>query len=548
MRIRTKLNLTVCVLSLIIIGMFLATYMSIRKQKYDSLVINLAGRQRMLTQKMTKETLLFHSEVASGKEADPQLIQTIRSTASIFEKTLVALKDSGDAPLSLDPQSTDTGFCPPAQGEVYLQLEKVQQIWQTYAQHLDTILSTPGQADTSLAWILENNMPLLKTMNRAVGMMQGQSEAKMSRLLIMLFVGIVLGSISTGVAITTVRSISKRLDNVHAFTDKLSHGDLSVTISAPGQDELAQIGTSLNQMAQQLREMVQEMGLNAKDLNNSSQQLANVANDMVANAEDTSGRSNTVAAATEEMSTNMSTVASAIEQASQNINAVSNAAEQMTNAITEIAQNTERATNITQEAVGEAQNASQMVNKLGAAANEINKVTETITEISEQTNLLALNATIEAARAGEAGKGFAVVANEIKDLANQTAQATEDIRHKIEGIQGSTSQTVTEIEKITQIISEVNDIVATIASAVEEQSVTTRDIAGNVTNASQGIGDVSQSVSQTSDVASEVARDISTVNQAAGKVLGCSSDVKTNAQTLTQLSQKLREAVEQYTT
>ena len=77
-----------------------------------------------------------------------------------------------------------------------------------------------------------------------------------------------------------------------------------------------------------------------------------------------------------------------------------------------------------------------------ADAQSISKVTEVITEISEQTNLLALNATIEAARAGEAGKGFAVVANEIKELAKQTAEATKEIKTKIEGIQTSTSDIV----------------------------------------------------------------------------------------------------------
>jgi len=79
---------------------------------------------------------------------------------------------------------------------------------------------------------------------------------------------------------------------------------------------------------------------------------------------------------------------------------------------------------------------------LGSAAQEIDRVTETITEISSQTNLLALNATIEAARAGEAGKGFAVVAGEIKELARQTADATEDIKRRISGIQASTGSAV----------------------------------------------------------------------------------------------------------
>lgn len=156
----------------------------------------------------------------------------------------------------------------------------------------------------------------------------------------------------------------------------------------------------------------------------------------------------------------------------------------MTTTINEIAQNTEKANTITGEAVSEAKGASDNVDELGSAAQEISKVTETVTEISEQTNLLALNATIEAARAGDAGKGFAVVANEIKELARQTAEATQDIKRRIEGIQDSTSGTVTKIQQISKVINDVNDIVSTIASSVEEQSVTTKEIATNVAQAS----------------------------------------------------------------
>ena len=108
----------------------------------------------------------------------------------------------------------------------------------------------------------------------------------------------------------------------------------------------------------------------------------------------------------------------------------------------DIASNSETARDIAQKAVAEVNGTAERIDLLGNAVNEIGKVTEMITEISEQTNLLALNATIEAARAGEAGKGFAVVANEIKELAWQTAQATGEIRSKIETIQTTTDDTV----------------------------------------------------------------------------------------------------------
>jgi methyl-accepting chemotaxis protein len=183
------------------------------------------------------------------------------------------------------------------------------------------------------------------------------------------------------------------------------------------------------------------------------------------------------------------------------------------------------------------------VDELGSAANEIGKVVETITEISEQVNLLALNATIEAARAGEAGRGFAVVANEIKDLAKQTAEATLEIKGKIGAIQGSTAETVTEIDQISKIINDVNEIVTIIATAVEEQSVTTKEIAGNVAQASQGIQEVNENVAQSSSVSAEIASDISGVNQSAGEISSSSAQVNLSAEELNRMGVKLNEMV-----
>jgi nitrate/nitrite-specific signal transduction histidine kinase len=109
MKIRYKLGITVMMLSLIIVVMFLATWYLTGKQKDDGLVINLAGRQRMLTQKMTKA--FFHNELLKGREGrgSDELVKGIENTMAVFDRTLSALRDSGDAPLSLDLEKGDTG-------------------------------------------------------------------------------------------------------------------------------------------------------------------------------------------------------------------------------------------------------------------------------------------------------------------------------------------------------------------------------------------------------------------------------------------------------
>jgi methyl-accepting chemotaxis protein len=324
------------------------------------------------------------------------------------------------------------------------------------------------------------------------------------------------------------------------FAQEMAKGDFTQTLDIDRNDEIGVLAGALNEMVKTLRTLFKELAQGAVTLSSSSTQLSAISAQMTSGSEQTSLRSGGVASAAEEMSANMTSVAAATEQASTNMNMVAAASEQMTATISEIAESAEKARAITHTAVSEAKEASDTVDRLGHAAREIGKVTESITEISEQTNLLALNATIEAARAGDAGKGFAVVANEIKELAKQAAQASDEIKKKITGIQDSTKGTVAQIGQISGVINQVNEIVSTIAAAVEEQSVTTREIADNVTHAAQGMAEVTENVAQSSTVAAEIARDIAEVNQAAAEISTSSAQVSDSAESLSQLAETLK--------
>jgi methyl-accepting chemotaxis protein len=361
---------------------------------------------------------------------------------------------------------------------------------------------------------------------------------------LMLIILVLLGLTGAGVAV-----VSKRITRpIVTASDMLKdiaqgEGDLTRRLEVDSRDEVGEMAKWFNMFVENIQRIIASVAENARQVNDSSSELNAISDQMSAGAGQTSDKANTVAAASEEMSTNMNSVAAAMEQASTNVGMVASAAEEMTATINEIAQNTEKARGITGEAVTQAGNASGQVAELGTAAQEIGKVIETITEISEQVNLLALNATIEAARAGEAGKGFAVVANEIKDLARQTAEATGEIKSRVEGIQNSTEGTVTEIGNITRVVNEVNEIVSTIATAVEEQSVTTNEIAGNVSQAAQGIDEVNENVAQSSSVSTEISHDIAEVTQAANEISNSSAQISMSAESLSQLAQQLNDMV-----
>ncbi len=323
-------------------------------------------------------------------------------------------------------------------------------------------------------------------------------------------------------------------------------GDLTMRLPVTTKDEVGEMARWFNVFIEKLQNIIKDIGSNTKSVDESAGGLTDISNNLSNTADSTSNLSESVAAAAEEMSGNLNNVAAGMEESTINTSMVASAAEEMTATINEIAQNAEHAHTISEEAVVQAQNTSNKMNELSEAAQAISKVTETITEISEQTNLLALNATIEAARAGEAGKGFAVVANEIKELAKQTAEATLDIKKQIDGVQGTTSSTITEIDQISSVINSVNEIVATISSAVGEQSSATEEIATNISQASQGLGEVNENVNQISAVAGSITEDIGNVNMASNEISDSSSQVKGSAEALSELASRLHVIVNNF--
>ncbi len=99
---------------------FLAT------QKKDAPVINIAGRQRMLSQKMSKEVLM----VAASSNASA-VKEQLRDTKVLFDRSLKALID-GDS---------DMGLPATSEGPILEQLLVVKSIWEQFSPKIHQILT-----------------------------------------------------------------------------------------------------------------------------------------------------------------------------------------------------------------------------------------------------------------------------------------------------------------------------------------------------------------------------------------------------------------------
>jgi hypothetical protein len=125
-----------------------------QSKQQSGVVINLAGKQRMLTQKMSKEALF----IAKGVDVEANK-ENLKKTAALFDKTLKGLV-SGDSSLNL-PKTENK--------EILAQLQKVADLWAPFKANIDKVIA--GKADkATLEAIAKENLPLLKNMNAAVQM------------------------------------------------------------------------------------------------------------------------------------------------------------------------------------------------------------------------------------------------------------------------------------------------------------------------------------------------------------------------------------------
>lgn len=377
---------------------------------------------------------------------------------------------------------------------------------------------------------------------------EARVAARRAETILFLVLGVgVAGGLGLGWVVS--RSIVKPLGIISAHLGEIARGDLHRDVPEAilrRGDELGSVGKALDGTVSSLRNLIGRIRQSSQTLSGAATELASASTELAGSAEETTHQSAQVAAAAEEMSSSMAAMASTTEEMSGNVRTVASAIEELTASISEVARNSEQTAGVARNASELADASNSAVGGLGAAAGEIGKVIEVIQDIAEQTNLLALNATIEAARAGDAGKGFAVVATEVKELARQTGAATEDIRKRIEAIQGSSQTVVDSISRIGTVIKEVSGLSGSIATAVEEQRLTTGEIARAVSQTSDAAQSVARGVAETANASSEIATTIAVVDQASRQSAAGAHQSQTASNDLHEMAEQLQELVAQF--
>jgi len=334
-------------------------------------------------------------------------------------------------------------------------------------------------------WFLAAALPTAKLEARSDAMLRTLASLQIPMVLILL-----------ALMLVAINQLMKRLAVLKTNIDSLSAGDADLTrrIAIKGEDEVDQVGRSVNGFIGYLQKMMIDVSDATTQIQSEIAQLkhlSRITNDAL--ARHASETDQAVTAINEMSSTAESVAHSASDTATftqtANHNAVSSRLV------------VEDASSSVRSLVSEVESATAKVQAMQADAQRINDVLGVIGDIAGQTNLLALNAAIEAARAGEQGRGFAVVADEVRALAARTQQSTSEINETLQRLKDAvgsavqameqtkascqatadkTAQVTVGLDEMTNSVVHINDLSTQIATAAEEQSAVAEEINRNM--------------------------------------------------------------------
>ncbi len=442
--------------------------------------IDVAGAQRMLSQKMSKEALL----VREGVLPAASLEATIRQFDAAHRDLLAG-----------NPARTISAIAEPG---VQAQMDKVGGLWRDFRGQLQRLAG--GDAAVDLQALEQQSVQLLREMNQAVGLMVAHAGASQRRQMWLAF-GCVLGILALVVLGRQfgLRPLMHNLGAVEGALTRVGSGDFTQGLHGHQADnEIGRIFAGYNRMQAHVRDLLAEVkrsGERTGEHVGSVVGAAQAAGDGVRRQYEDLEQ---VATAMNEMSATVAEVARHAAHAAESARSADGCAQDGQQVV-------QRSATQIAELSAQLQRSGEQVQRLEAETSGVGKVLEVITGIAEQTNLLALNAAIEAARAGEAGRGFAVVADEVRTLASRTQQSTGEIQAMIQRLQNGARDAVAAMQQSAQLaesnlghirqasevldaivgaVDGINALNAQIATAAEQQSQVAHEIDQRVTHIS----------------------------------------------------------------
>lgn len=233
MSVRWKIGIILVLIGILGVANLGGVFLILRTQDTAGKEINLAGRQRMYSQKMVKYSLMIESNYynSSMEYEDPEMVrEDLSKVSSGFNQTFYALLD-GDKEIGI-PRST---------GIVRKRLLEVETVWKNFYPAIRKVANPKTSGEefrSSMAIIKNRNEELLTEMDQAVDAYQVAFEQRVNILKNFLIFVFLIDIATLFVAWLVVkRSVINPLSSLRDSAKKIASGDLSHEIDPPGYDD-----------------------------------------------------------------------------------------------------------------------------------------------------------------------------------------------------------------------------------------------------------------------------------------------------------------------
>lgn len=356
------------------------------------------------------------------------------------------------------------------------------------------------------------------------------------------------------------KKISLNVSKIKYGLDKMSKGDLTVSLNVKSGDEFEDIALYIDKVRMDIKEVILDIGLSSNKVTEQTENLCAVSEELASSSEVVAGSIDDSARNLSAQSEEMSVISNILDGFGAKVNEISLLTEKLNYEVEIInnkAQGSDKDLVIFEQSVKDVNlsfgDVRDKIKGFSMHLDEISKITNIINNIADKTNLLALNAAIEAASAGEWGRGFSVVAEEIRKLAEQSKVSSQNITSLIEVVLhegdliAETSEEMNDklnnqVEKLDNSI----DSLKTVINHIEAVFSKISDIHNNIIIINEEKEKIIEDTKIISSVSVDISASVEEIAASTQEISASSQEVASAAEQLTEITQKMVKYMEKF--
>ncbi|MCL1815097.1 MAG: methyl-accepting chemotaxis protein [Treponema sp.] len=389
-------------------------------------------------------------------------------------------------------------------------------------------LNTLSQLNTDLSVLWSDTFVYLDTR-----IQRNTSDARGRLVLYLAIVLVSLGFAFAFVVFITL-DINRSVKTLKTLFKGLNENDLTMSLQINSRDEFGELMTAFNGFLDILRSTF-------GSFKQSAQLVANSVFDLSSSSKEITTTANEQSASVSEIVSTMESSKNLSEQIAFKTTEVADLAKETQELSSKGAELREANQNMMEDIRRQNQKIINEIRNLSDMIIRISEAIRIIDSIADQTKLIAFNASLEASSSGEAGARFSVVASEIRRFADNVAESTQEIKQKIEEVQGA-SQT---------LIAEANSGSKQIEIGYErmsEQKIVFEDIVDNSQNVATRSQQISNLSKQQELASSQIFSALKEISAGVKQFVIATSSTSKTAESLNGMSEELKGKVEKYRT